>query len=66
MASRFNLPHLDISALISSQPYSGSSNFGGPAARIREEHGRRLQNELTAALTASDTLRLEKADERLE
>jgi hypothetical protein len=66
MATRFNLPHLDITAFISAQPYSGSSNFGGPGDRIREEHGRRLQNELNAALAATDTLRAEKTDTRLD
>src|SRR4030088_927314 len=66
MATRFNLPHLDITAFISAQPYSGSSNFGGPGDRIREEHGRRLQNELNAALAAADALRAEKTDTRLD
>ena len=66
MASRFSLPHLDISAFISSQAYSGSSNFGGPGDRIREEHGARLQNELSVALAAADAFRTEKADPRLD
>ena len=66
MPSRFNLPHLDISAFASSQPYSGQSNFGAPLDRIRDEHGGRLQNELNAALAASDVLRAESADVRLD
>jgi hypothetical protein len=54
MPSRFNLPHIDISPFASSQDYAGSSAFGNPCDRIREEHGRRLQNELRAVLALAD------------
>lgn len=64
MASRFTLPHIDISALASPQDYAGSGAFGNPVDRIREEHGRRLQNELNAALAMADALRPQ--DERLD
>jgi hypothetical protein len=63
MPSRFNLPHIDISAFASSQDYAGSSAFGNPGDRIREEHGRRLQNELRAVLALADTSR--PKDDRL-
>ena len=64
MASRFDLPHIDIAAFASTQAYAGSSSFGSSAVRIRDEHGRRIQNELRAALAASDQSR--PADPRLE
>jgi len=64
MASRFDLPHIDIAPFASSQPYAGSGSGGSSAPRIREEHGRRLQNELKAALSLSDTQR--PVDGRLE
>jgi hypothetical protein len=63
MPSRFNLPHIDISAFASSQDYAGSSAFGNPGDRIREEHGRRLQNELRAVLALADASR--PKDDRL-
>jgi len=63
MPSRFDLPHIDITAFRTSQPYMGSSTGGSGAVRIREEHGRRLQNELTAAFAAADEER--PADDRL-
>lgn len=65
MPSRFNLPHLDLSAFASLQPYMGvGSGGGGSAVRIREEHGRRLQNELTTALALADEVR--PSDDRLD
>ena len=64
MASRFNLPHIDITAFASSQDYAGSSSGGSSAVRIRDEHGKRIQNELRVALTAADQVR--PTDERLE
>ncbi|MFH1346486.1 MAG: peptidase S8 family protein, partial [Pseudomonadota bacterium] len=64
MASRFNLPHIDIAAFASTQDYAGSGAFGSSAVRIRDEHGRRIQNELRVALTAADQIR--PTDERLE
>ena len=65
MPSRFDQPHLDISAFGASQPYSGRSTYGATADRIREEHGRRIQNELNAALAAADVLRTQTTDARL-
>ena len=50
MAGRFELPHIDISAIKDSNEYSESRSRGDGVVRIREEHGRRLQNELDAAL----------------
>src|SRR5947208_7728099 len=64
MASRFTLPHIDISAFADAQQYSGESAFGSSAIRSREEHGRRIQNELTVALAAADAAR--PPDARLE
>ena len=63
MASRFSLPHIDISGFRSSSPYQGSGSPIDGAVRIRAEHGRRLQNELNAALAAADAER--PADDRL-
>jgi hypothetical protein len=64
MASRFALPHIEISHLKSQQPYVGvGAGGGGSAVRIREEHGRRLQGELEAALNLAEELRSE--DDRL-
>jgi hypothetical protein len=64
MASRFTLPHVDISVFADAQEYAGDSAFNTSAVRIREEHGRRIQNELTVALAAADAAR--PTDERLE
>ncbi len=64
MASRFNLPHIDISAFVDSSSYSGSGGGGDGAARVRKEHGRRLQNELEAAIALSDEQR--PTDERFD
>lgn len=64
MASRFTLPHVDISAFAAAQPYSGHQSFGSSAVRIRAEHGSRIRNELNVALTAATALR--PTDERLE
>lgn len=64
MPSRFSLPHLDIAAFRSSTAYSGAGSQGGGAAvRIREEHGRRLSNELGAAFDLADAAK--PSDERL-
>lgn len=63
MASRFTLPHIDISAFASQQPYSGDPGFSSSAVRIRAEHGARLKNELTVALAAAAQFR--PTDERL-
>jgi hypothetical protein len=64
MASRYNLPHLDIKAFASAQGYVGESGFPNNSdVRIRNEHGRRIQNELRVALDAADRTR--PIDERL-
>lgn len=64
MASRFTLPHIDIARFSTSQPYQGSSAGSSGSSRVRAEHGRRVQNELTAALALADHIR--PTDERLE
>jgi hypothetical protein len=63
MASRFTLPHIEINRFKDRQDYAGSGSAGNPVDRIRAEHGRRLQNELEAALRLADELR--PTDERL-
>ena len=63
MASRFALPHIEITRLASSQDYAGAGAFGNPVDRIRAEHGRRLQNELSATLTLAEQTR--PKDDRL-
>ncbi|MGN7735320.1 S8 family peptidase [Ensifer sp. 22564] len=64
MASRFTLPHVDISALHTASPYSGTGSGGSSVPRIRAEHGRKLANELDVALAAIAELR--GSDPRLE
>lgn len=65
MPSRFELPHLDISAFKVDNNYQGSgSAVNSGADRVRAEHGRRLANELDAAFAAADELR--PRDERIE
>lgn len=64
MVSRFTLPHIDIARFSTSQDYQGSSGGSGGSPRVRQEHGRRIQNELNAALALVDRRR--PADERLE
>jgi hypothetical protein len=65
MASRFSLPHIDISARATTQNYVGEGVGGGSSAvRIRAEHGTRIQAELQAAFTAADQKR--PTDNRLE
>lgn len=57
MASRFTLPHIDISRFHSSHEYQGPSSGGGPKVRDRIAHGQRVQQELAAALALADALR---------
>ena len=57
MASRYNLPHIDIFTFAAAQEYAGEGAFGSSAARIRAEHGRRIQSELNVALAAADKTR---------
>jgi hypothetical protein len=64
MASRFTLPHIDIARFSTSQVYQGASAGSGGSPRARAEHGRRVQNELNAALALADQLR--PIDARLE
>jgi hypothetical protein len=64
MPTRFTLPHIDIGSFASTQRYQGSSSGSTSAPRLRAEHGRRLQNELTAALRLVDEFR--PTDERLD
>src|SRR4051812_28864241 len=63
MASRFNLPHIDITARSSTHRYLGDSGFGRGTPRVRAEHGRRMQAELRVALQAGAAL--QPTDERL-
>ncbi|MCA1401486.1 S8 family peptidase [Bradyrhizobium sp. BRP56] len=63
MASRFALPHIEITRFKSQQDYSGVGGGGSSAVRIREEHGRRLQAELDAAFKLAEKLR--PKDDRL-
>lgn len=63
MATRFTLPHIDISAFVTSADYSGQGDGGSSATRIRQEHGSRLLNELNAAFEAADSSRV--LDDRL-
>lgn len=63
MASRFTLPHIEITRFKSNQDYAGASTGGSSAVRIREEHGRRLQGELDAAFKLAEELR--PKDDRL-
>lgn len=53
MPSRYNLPHIDVTGYAESQEYKGEgSGGGGSSVRVRDEHGRRLQNELRVAFEA--------------
>lgn len=56
MPTRFTLPHLDITAFKASAEYSGQGGGGSGDARVRAEHGARLQNELRAAFRAIDAV----------
>lgn len=64
MTSRFTLPHIDIARFSISQVYQGEAGGSGGSPRVRQEHGRRLQNELNEALALADRLR--PTDDRLE
>ena len=57
MASRFTLPHIDISRFRSSHEYQGPPTGGGAGVRDRIAHGQRVQRELAAALAFADALR---------
>lgn len=64
MASRFNLPHIDITAFATTTNYVGEQGGGGSAVRERAAHGQRVQNELRLALAAADAIK--PTDARLE
>jgi hypothetical protein len=64
MPSRFNLPHIDIIAFVTSQDYVGEQGGGSGAVRERATHGQRVQNELRIALAAADAAK--PTDTRLE
>jgi hypothetical protein len=63
MASRFTLPHIEITRFRQLHEYASSGSGGNPVDRIRAEHGRRLQGELDAALKLAEEMR--PKDERL-
>src|SRR5260370_10595279 len=63
MPSRFTLPHIDISARVATNDYAGDGTNNTGAVRIREEHGRRIQNELRVALEAA--IQSRPTDDRL-
>ncbi len=58
MATRFTLPHIDISRRYESSEYLGEGSGRDKNVRIREEHGARLQRELDAALLMIDQQRI--------
>jgi hypothetical protein len=63
MPSRFNLPHFDITSFATTHDYAGAGTPNNSAVRIRDEHGKRIQNELRVALAAADQMR--PTDQRL-
>src|SRR6476646_10153379 len=63
MASRFTLPHIEITKFKSQHSYQGVGAGGGVGAREREEHGRRLQGQLDAAFKLIEAMR--PKDDRL-
>ncbi len=63
MPSRYNLPHFDITAFVSTHEYVGEGGGRPSAVRERAAHGQRIQNELRVALEAAD--RNKPTDERL-
>ena len=64
MPTRFSQPHIDIARFITSQDYQGSGSGGGSGVRDRISHGRRVQQELEAALRVMDSLR--DVDDRVD
>lgn len=64
MVSNFTFPHIDISATKEQQEYVGQGiPVSSARTFIREEHGRRIQNELDAAFILADIE--QPVDERL-
>ena len=64
MPSRYNLPHIDIAAFVSTYEYVGEQGFGSGVVRERVAHGRRVQKELRVSLSAADAAKPQ--DGRLE
>ena len=63
--SRFNLSHLDISGSVSNATYKSKSQFSrSERDRNREEHGKRLINDLNAAFELAETAKTE--DDRID
>ncbi|MGB3501038.1 MAG: S8 family peptidase [Mesorhizobium sp.] len=63
MASRFTLPHIDISRFVEKADYVGEGSGRSNTVREREAHGAKLQQEFNAALGMIDALRV--SDDRL-
>ena len=65
MASRYDLPHIDLAGRVQTVPFTSTdSNRGGAGTpRSREQHGAKLRGELAAAYRAFDAARSE--DERI-
>src|SRR5689334_11430572 len=57
MPSRYELPHIDISARSVAHEYEGDPAFVRGTPRDRIEHGQRVQNELRVAMAAAEKLR---------
>ena len=66
MASRYELPHLDLSRGVRAESYTstGTNPVGAGSPRSREEHGGKLRGELETAYRAFDSAR--RADARLD
>ena len=65
MASRYDLPHLDLSRRVQAVPFTSTASnpVGAGTPRSRVEHGAKLRGELAAAYRAFDAARRE--DERI-
>lgn len=59
MPNEFDLPHIDIGRRAIARPFQAprEARGGGGAPRIREEHGARLQAQLSNALSIADEAR---------
>ena len=65
MASRYDLPHIDLAGRVQAVPFTSTASnpVGAGTPRSREEHGTKLRGELAAAYRAFDAARRE--DERI-
>ena len=65
MASRYDLPHLDLAGRVQAVPFTSTASnpVGAGTPRSREQHGAKLRGELAAAYRAFDAARRE--DERI-